>query len=90
MELQFRVKSVTVQYLASWSTVGIFRSLCRVSFVRYQGAEAISLRVMDWEAWIVQTWEGLAHPQICIPYAQMGLSRDLNNVDFVCIDSLDY
>jgi len=75
--------------LASWSTVAIFKSLCKVSFVTYQGAKAINRRLMDWKTWMVRTWEDLAHPQIYILYDQMDLSSDLYSVDFIWIDSLD-
>lgn len=58
--------------------VGILRSLWRDSFVINPGALVISLRLINWKAWIGRILDRFARPQICIPYDQTGLNMNVN------------
>ncbi|KAL4130887.1 hypothetical protein QTP88_008264 [Uroleucon formosanum] len=57
--------------------VCIFKSLWRLEFVMYQGAEETRRRQMDWKACIDLVLEGFAAPHNWMPYVHGGLSRDL-------------
>lgn len=76
--------------MANWSTDSIFRSECSEELETNQGADVIIRRVMDWNACIVRTWDGLAQPQIWIAYAHIGRKRDLYNISLVCIGSFAF
>jgi hypothetical protein len=55
----------------------------------YHGTDVIRRREIDWKACMVRIWEGLAHPQICMLYAQIGFSIDFYNSNLLSIESLD-
>jgi len=60
-----------------WSTDSIGRLECSEELDTNQGTDIIMRRVMDWNACIVRIWDGLAQPQIWIPYAHIGCKRFL-------------
>jgi hypothetical protein len=60
-----------------------------VQFDTYHGAEEIIRRVIDWKACKVRSWDGFAHPQIWIAYAQIGLNRDLYKIILVWKGNFD-
>jgi hypothetical protein len=49
------------------------KSLCKVTFDKYQGALANFLNVLDRNVWRIFVLEGLLHPHSSIPYVQTGL-----------------
>jgi len=55
----------------------MFKSLLRVRFETYQGADVIVRRKIGWNASIVFNCEGLAQPHIWATYDQIGLNIDL-------------
>jgi hypothetical protein len=56
--------SVFVDNLEIWLRFWILRSLWRLLLVKYQGADVTRRRHIDWNAWIVRVFDGLAAPHI--------------------------